>query len=150
MISFLDIRRAGIIHFLALPWVESAHALCLLSIGVAGYAVIVYGFLPPGALVHPDMRASFEAYKLGIYAHNFGSAIALFIGPFQFLSRLRARYPALHRWFGRLYMGAGVLVGGLAGLFMAGHASGGLIAHTGFAAPAFCWLYAGLRAYLAI
>jgi hypothetical protein len=65
---------------------------------VAGYAVVVYSFLPLGSLVHPEMRAVFEANKLGIYAHIFGSAIALIVGPFQFSKRLRIDRTALHRW----------------------------------------------------
>ena len=125
-------------------------ALIFLSLGVAGYAIVVYGFLPLGALVHPEMRATFEAQRTAIYAHIFASALALALGPFQFLEKLRTRRPALHRWSGRLYLGVGVLVGGFAGLFMAAHAFGGLAARLGFACLALGWLYTGLRAYLAI
>lgn len=124
--------------------------VALLSLGVAGYAVFAYGFLPLGSIVHPDMRATFETYSLGIYAHIFASALALALGPFQFWAGLRSRRPALHRWMGRLYLGLGVLVGGLAGLFMAWHAFGGLVSQLGFGALALAWLYTGLRAYLAI
>lgn len=124
--------------------------LAVLSIGVAAYALVVYGLTPLGAFVHPDMRTVFEANRLGIYAHVFASLIALALGPFQFHSRLRKRRISLHRWMGRVYLGVGVLVGGLAGLYMAMHAFGGLPARLGFAGLAFAWLYTGLRAYLAI
>lgn len=125
-------------------------ALVVLSLAVAGYAVAVYGFLPVGALVQPDMRATFVAHPVGIYTHVFGSAVALALGPFQFSSMLRERWPVLHRLFGRLYLGVGVLVGGLAGLYMAFHAVGGLAARLGFACLAVAWLYSGSRAYLAV
>jgi uncharacterized membrane protein len=125
-------------------------ALLFLSLAVAGYAMAVYGFLPLGALLHPDMRATFTAHPVGIYAHVFGSVVALALGPFQFSSRLRARRLQLHRWLGRLYLGVGVLVGGVAGLFMAFHAFGGPPARLGFACLALAWLYSGARAYLAI
>ena len=125
-------------------------ALVVLSLGVAGYAIAAYGFLPLGAVVQPDMRATFEAHRTGLYAHVFAAAVALALGPFQFSDRLRARHLALHRWSGRLYLGIGVLVGGLAGLFMAAHAAGGMAARLGFACLALGWLYTGLRAYLAI
>ena len=72
------------------------------------------------------------------------------LGPLQFSSRLRSRRLALHRWIGRLYLGAGVLIGGGAGFYMALHAFGGLAARLGFACLAVAWLYTGLRAYLAI
>ena len=125
-------------------------ALIFLSLGVAGYAIAVYGFLPLGAVVHPDMRATFETQRTGIYTHVFASVVALALGPFQFSARLRARHLALHRWSGRLYLGVGVLAGGLAGLFMAAHAFGGPAARLGFVCLALGWLYTGLRAYLAI
>jgi len=124
--------------------------LALLSLAVAGYAIAVYGFLPLGVAVHPDMRAAFEAQRGGVYLHVFASAVALILGPFQFSNRLRARRPALHRWSGRIYLGVGVLAGGLSGLFMAAHAFGGPAARLGFACLALGWLYTGLRAYLAI
>jgi len=125
-------------------------ALVVLSLAVAGYAIAVYGFLPVGALVQPDMRATFVAHPVGIYTHVFGSAVALALGPFQFSSMLRERWPVLHRLLGRLYLGVGVLVGGLAGLYMAFHAVGGLAARLGFACLAVAWLYSGSRAYLAV
>ncbi|MDO9118524.1 MAG: DUF2306 domain-containing protein [Nitrospira sp.] len=125
-------------------------ALVVLSLAVAGYALAVYGFLPVGALVHPDMRATFEAHPVGIYAHVFGAAVALALGPFQFSSTLRDRRPALHRRLGRLYLAIGVLIGGLSGLFMAFHAFGGLPSRLGFACLAVAWLYSGSRAYFAV
>jgi hypothetical protein len=39
----------------------------VLSLGGAGHALGVYGFLPWGAAVHPDMRATFEAHRTGAY-----------------------------------------------------------------------------------
>lgn len=80
----------------------------------------------------------------------FGAVFALALGPFQFSSRLRRARPRLHRWCGRVYLGAGVLVGGLAGLFIAFHAFGGPVARLGFACLALAWLYTGLRAWRAV
>jgi uncharacterized membrane protein len=124
-------------------------ALSVLSFGVAAYAVVVYAFMPLGSLVHPDMRVVFEAHRLGIYTHIFGSSVALALGPLQFLSRIRNTRISLHRWLGRLYLGA-ISIGGLSGLYMASHAFGGLVTRLGFACLALAWLYTGLRAYLAI
>lgn len=125
-------------------------SLGILSLGVAVYAVAVYAFLPLGAMLRPDMRAAFESHPAGIYTHVFASAVALALGPFQFSARLRSTRPGLHRWLGRLYLGIGVLPGGLAGLFMALHAFGGPASRLGFAALALAWLYTGFRAYRAI
>ena len=125
-------------------------ALAFLSIGVALYAAIAYGFLPLGANVQPEMRAVYEQHPAGIYLHVFGSIFALALGPFQFSSRLRARQLNLHRWMGRLYLGVGVLVGGLAGLYMSRYAHGGPVAQAGFGALALAWIYTGARAFDAI
>jgi uncharacterized membrane protein len=125
-------------------------ALCILSLGVAGYGIVVYGLLPLGVALHPDMRATYETHRAGIYAHVFAASVALLLGPFQFLARLRSEYPTLHRWMGRLYLGVGVLVGGVAGLYMAFFAFGGLASRLGFACLALAWLYTGFRAYRAI
>ncbi len=124
--------------------------MAFLSLGVAGYAAFVYGVLPLGSLVHPDMEVAYNSHAAGIYTHVFGAMFALLLGPWQFSTRLRASRPALHRWMGRLYLGLGVLIGGIAGLYMAVHAFGGILAQTGFGLLAVLWLYTGLRAYLAI
>lgn len=124
--------------------------LFVFALGVAGYAIVAYSALPLGAAVHPDMGASFRAHALGVYVHVFGASVAMALGPFQFLRGLRARRPALHRLLGRLYLGAGVLVGGLSGLYIAHFAFGGMVSRVGFVALAVAWLATGLRAFLAI
>jgi uncharacterized membrane protein len=124
--------------------------LYFLCIGVFAYAVFGYAVLPLGSLVHPDMQADFVAHPLGVYAHVFASSLALLVGPFQFSARLRSARARLHRWMGRAYLGAGVLIGGLSGLYLSQFAFGGLAARLGFATLALAWLYTGLRAFLAI
>lgn len=125
--------------------------LTILSLGVAGYALVAYGLLPLGAVVHPDMRPTFEAHsRLTLYVHVFAAALALALGPFQFVARLRSRLPALHRGSGRLYLGVGVGLGGLAGLVVAFNAFGGPVARVGFACLAVSWLVTGFNAYRAI
>ncbi len=114
--------------------------LQLLAIGVVGYSVYAYGFLEPGRTVSPSMRAVFREHRLGILLHVFGSCVALLLGPMQFTSRLRAKHLALHKILGALYLIIGVGVGGLAGLFMSLHASGGILAKLGFGSLALAWL----------
>jgi uncharacterized membrane protein len=124
--------------------------LAFLAWGVALYAAFAYAFLPLGAAVHPDMRENFLAHPAGIYTHAGAAFLALLLGPLQFSTRLRRARPALHRWLGRIYLGVGVLIGGLAGLYMAQFSYGGIVARLGFGALAIAWLFTGLRAFLAI
>jgi uncharacterized membrane protein len=122
----------------------------ILALGVAGYAVVGYSVMPLGSLVHPEMKADFVAHPVAVYCHVFASAVALLLGPLQFSARLRRTRLRLHRWMGRVYLGVGVLVGGLSGLYLAAFAFGGPAARLGFAALALCWLFSGGRAFLAI
>lgn len=122
----------------------------LLSLGVAGYAVYTYAFFPVGVYVHPDIRATLQANAAIVLTHAFSSALALAAGPLQFWNRLRSAAPAAHRWIGRLYFYAGVLLGAISGLYLALHAYGGPVSRVGFGALAIAWLYTGLRALLAI
>lgn len=124
--------------------------MTFLALGVAGYALVVYSLFPLGAALHPDMRAAFVQHPAGIYAHVFASVLALALGPFQFLDAFRARHLRLHRWMGRLYLGVGVLVGGVAGLYVSQFAHGGPPGQLGFGALALAWLYTGARAFDAV
>lgn len=124
--------------------------LYFLSIGVAVYTLVAYVVVPLGDLVHPEMKAVFQAHPIGIYAHIFCSLIALALGPFQFAGGIRDKYRAFHRWSGRIYLSIGVLVGGLSGLYMAQYAFGGIVSRLGFSILAIAWLTTGLFAYLAI
>lgn len=121
-----------------------------LIFGVAAYSLLVYALLPMGAAVHPDMKPAFIANATAVQVHVFTAALAMALGPLQFSAGLRRRRPQLHRWTGRVYLGIGVLVGGVAGLYLAGHAHGGAVSQLGFSALALLWLYTGARAYLAI
>ena len=126
--------------------------ICLyfFALGVAGYAVFAYGFMPLGSLVHPDMKLNFLAHQAGIYTHVFAAVVALALGPFQFSGWIRRNHPRVHRWIGRTYLSVGVGLGGLFGLYMSTFAYGGLIAKLGFACLAVAWLFTGLRAFQTI
>ena len=124
--------------------------LVFLSLAIAANAAIRYGLVPLDSVVDPLLSVTFQAHTTALYAHVFAAAVALSLGGFQFSSRLRAKRLVLHRWMGRVYLGVGVLIGGIAGLFMATHAFGGATARLGFGCLAVVWLYTGLRAYLAI
>lgn len=127
-----------------------AWLVAFLCVGVALFAVVVYARFPLGAFLHPDIKPGIVAHPVGIYLHVFAAATALLLGPFQFRTRRWKDRIHFHRWMGRVYLGVGVLIGGLSGLYMSLFAFGGTVARLGFAALALCWLYTGLRAYQSI
>ena len=72
----------------------------------------------------PEMAEHLKDRNLAFFLHISASPVALILGLFQFLPRLRANNPTLHRWTGRLYV-LMVLIGGLAGLVLVlGHSTG--------------------------
>lgn len=119
-------------------------SILMLSLGVTGYGLYAYLVLPPGASVHPDMKAAYEAHPERIVTHVLFSALALSLGPLQFFPALRARR-RLHRTLGYLYF-TGVIGGGIAGFCTAFIAYGGLVGRVGFGILALLWLWTGLAA----
>ena len=92
----------------------------------------------------------------GMSAHLAAGAIVLLLGPVQFVTAVRSRWPGVHRWIGRLY----VLTCGLAGLgglvFIATQGTiGGTVMNAGFGlygalmvlASVQAWRYAAARSF---
>lgn len=81
--------------------------------------------------------------------HVMGGLVAIVVGPFQFLSRIRARYPAVHRITGRVYLAA-IFVAALAGMNLAISSRGDLVYASGLFTLAIAWLLSSGMALLAI
>lgn len=112
------------------------YLMLLAAIGVSGYALAL-AFMP-------EVRNSFVSNMVAqtpgaSLLHFIGGGIVLLAGASQFHSGLRTKYARVHRFLGRVYVG-GVLIGGIAGLYLAFHASGGLAAQFGFGLLALTWL----------
>jgi len=120
--------------------------MTVLATLVAAYAAAVL-LLP--AFGPPFIIARRATMPLAVTAHLAGGLVALAIGAWQMNARLRARVIELHRWMGRTYVVA-VLVGGLGALRMAVVSLNGWATHLGFGLLALLWLYATVRAYIAI
>jgi uncharacterized membrane protein len=115
------------------------------SIGIAGHAFLFQAGLSGGA----DFQPRFAALPLFAGFHVLGSGLALLLGGFQFVARLRTRRIALHRWMGRIYLLC-VLIGGTGGVVMATTADGGLVGKVGFFLLGVAWLVSGWQAYAAV
>ncbi len=111
--------------------------MTLMAIGVAGYGAVAMLLSLSGQL--PSMTHHFPDRTMAAAVHFGVGGFVLLIGPFQFLPRLRASKPALHRWSGRLYV-AGCLASGVAALLLAPAAITGGIAQAGFTLLALFWI----------
>jgi uncharacterized membrane protein len=85
-------------------------------------------------------------WKVNFHIHIIFGAIALLIGWVQFIPKLRERYMALHRIFGKVYV-ATVLVSGLAGYPICMYASGGLSAFIALMSILTFWLIVTALSY---
>jgi Predicted membrane protein (DUF2306) len=82
-----------------------------------------------------------------LVAHAIFASIALLAGPWQFLPSLRRRWPVAHRWTGRVYCGS-VVVGWVASVPVAAHASTGAVASAGFLTLGVFWIATTAAGYL--
>jgi uncharacterized membrane protein len=117
----------------------------LLMIGSVMIALVSYRYLAPHALIPPDIGKNVNL-RPWIFVHAGAASTALILGPFQFIARLRAARPKLHRWMGRTYVVA-CLAGGISGLMLAAGTNAGPIAQAGFGLLAVCWLTANVQAW---
>lgn len=126
------------------PW----GLMAFLAIGIAFAAIAPYATFNPDNFNNATSRFADETplRLAGLYVHAFGGGIALIIGPFQFLSKLRNRRPTLHRWMGRIYL-VSVLLSALAAFLIAPGMISGLVGEIGLLLLATLWLWTGWNAY---
>ena len=110
------------------PW----GLMAFLAIGVTIAAVAPYITLNSANFNEATARYATETNLkfVSLFVHAFSGGIALLLGPFQFLSRLRDRFPTLHRWTGRVYLTA-ILIGGLTAFIIAPGLISGLVGEIG-------------------
>ena len=119
--------------------------LTILSVAIAVFSLRY--FLAPDTA--PLLALKSGVYRGMLLVHAGAALVALAVGPFQFFSGWRQRSPRTHRQLGYVYF-AGVFLGGVAGLFSATGAEGGLSTRTGFFLLGVCWLVSAWIALSAI
>lgn len=93
------------------------------AIALLAYQAVYFWLDAPLHYIADHTPESFGEYwpkRWWLLPHIAGGTIALFLGPFQFWSGLRARNPAFHRLLGRLYV-IGIAVGGGSGFYLSFH-----------------------------
>jgi uncharacterized membrane protein len=105
--------------------------LAILGVGVATRRAIVLLRHSPtaaGAARNPaaQLDAHFASERALTLAHVIPAMLFMILGPLQFVKRLRAKHPEIHRWSGRVFLLSSGVVG-ITGLRMAlGKTIGGL------------------------
>jgi uncharacterized membrane protein len=129
--------------------------IALSSIAMAAVLVSTYSSATLDDLAEANMglASTFADRPLAIqvvfYLHIAFAAIALLVGPVQFVARWRRRFPRLHRALGRCYL-VGVGIGALTGLVISTVGSVALLGFFGFGSLAVLWGWTGWKAYRSI
>lgn len=115
-----------------------------LSLSLMALLAFAIGLYALGMALVPTLRGEFVLELMaksppGATFHFLLGGIVLIAGACQFSRRLRGNYLNVHRWLGRVYV-SGVLISGLAGLYLAFSATGGVVARFGFGLLALTWL----------
>ncbi len=100
------------------------------------YRSAYYVFADPSAFgLKPDAPGE----TLGFRLHALGGVGALLLGPLQFLSVIRRKAPAIHRWTGRAYL-LFVAIGSIGAFILAMNPMGGAQTRFAFIALALLWV----------
>jgi uncharacterized membrane protein len=86
-------------------------------------------------------------YQISFFTHVYTSIFVLIIGSFQFVSALRKRFRALHRFLGQAYVALILFFAAPSGLILGYYANGGIIAQIGFMLLALFWFYTTFAAF---
>ncbi|GAB4564805.1 MAG: DUF2306 domain-containing protein [Haliangiales bacterium] len=120
------------VALVATVWISATffglYILAFYAAALADGDMLAWNQVLPG-LYQPEQRAA----TIGIGLHFAAGGIILVLGCVQLVAAVRSRYPALHRWLGRVYAAA-ALVAGLGGLtFIAINGTiGGTVMDIGF------------------
>jgi uncharacterized membrane protein len=79
----------------------------------------------------PEQLEPYLQHEFALGVHVLSGILALLIGPFQFVRRLRRRFVRVHRFMGATYVASATALG-VSGLILAPTAYTGLVASAGF------------------
>ena len=108
------IRRVlwGVVIFLA--FIGSAVAVRRI---VNVVPTVLHGYHPPAPAINPvaaqfgALDELFARYPVLTLIHIVPGLLFMLLGPLQFSSTIRARYPRWHRWSGRVFVACGIVIG---------------------------------------
>jgi len=123
-------------------WLALAIPAFLVAVFVAG-PYVTFSFHPIG------LNAMVPLHIVFLSLHGLAAGTALLIGPLQFVRRIRATHPRVHRTIGTVYLLA-VLVGSVMALASAAVSTSGWSAQVGFLVLDLFWFYTGFKALRAV
>src|SRR5271165_1373229 len=126
-------------------------AVLAVAVGfVLKYVFRYYLHYNEAAFTDPNLgEPNYWVDRAWLLMHMSGGMVALLTGPWQFWTGFRTRYARLHRWMGRIFLGA-VAVGCVGAYHMAIHTTVGWGFGFSLLAMATAWFTTAAMAYYAI
>ena len=104
----------------------------IMTLACVSITVIVSRYLTFDPEVYfPEQLEPYLQHEFALGVHVLSGMLALLIGPFQFVRRLRRRFVPVHRFMGATYVASATALG-VTGLILAPTAYTGLVASVGF------------------
>jgi uncharacterized membrane protein len=103
--------------------------MVLACVAIVVYASRYLTFDPE--VYFPEQREPYLQHEFALGVHVLSGILALLIGPFQFVGRLRRRFVRVHRFMGATYVASAIALG-VTGLILAPTAYTGPVASAGF------------------
>jgi len=103
-------------------------SLLLMGAVLLGLFAARYYTFDPAVYFQRDV---YEDKTVGLMTHISGMIVAVLVGPFQFLRRLRQNHSGVHRLLGTVYI-VSATIGALGGLYMAPFSAAGAVTHVAF------------------
>lgn len=125
--------------------------MIVLAIAIAGYSVVQYFILDARQAGLVQFKLMFTStlntlWYVVLFIHILFGIATLVIGPFTLLAKFREKNIQRHRLLGKAYL-IGILFGGMAGLYLALYATGGLVAKFGFGSLSIIWICTAFLAF---
>jgi len=123
--------------------------ISLFIIGVVSlYYLLVRGF--PFLIISEDIYGPYYFSRVvWIWPHVLGGVIAMTLGPFQFIEKIRIKYPRFHRVSGYMYL-IGVLISAITLIPLISTSSSNLEIDIGLGIGGIVWLVTAIFAFVAI
>ncbi len=121
-------------------------AAALRRIGVL-WPTVTRGYVPTSTKIPQVFDVGFAHYPWLTLSHVIPGLLFMILGPLQFISTLRARYPQWHRWSGRVFVACSLIIGVSALALSARLSIGGLLERSATTLFALYFLFALSRAF---
>ncbi|AXG72411.1 hypothetical protein KORDIASMS9_04685 [Kordia sp. SMS9] len=123
--------------------------ISMLIFGIISAYYLIIRALPFLIISEEIYNPYYYSRVVWIWPHVLGGVIAMIIGPFQFIPRIRIKYPRFHRVSGYIFL-ISILVSALTLVFLITTSSSSLVIDVGLGIGGLVWLVTAILSFVAI